>query len=591
MSPPLRICIVGAGPRGTGVLERLCALGRDRRPLVHVVDPFPAGPGRIWRRAQPDLLWMNSPLSTVDMFGGPAGQPSLWDWSRGDGAVALAGTALAGEASRLDGRRFASRPLAGAYYEWVFARAAAGPVTVRVHRDRAVDVRDHGREQAVWLAGSPEPLIVDVIILAQGHLGTRPTADERALTDHAGTHGLTYRPPGHADEVPVSELRPGQPVLLRGLGLTFIDQVTLLTQGRGGKFRRTVTDRLVYEPSGEEPMLYGGSRRGVPYHAKPASSLLAGPPPSARFYSREAVASLGGSLDFRQQLWPLVVKEILAGYYHELLLGHPDRATMGWQEFSRRLGCDATDELVAAAVPDPADRFDLAELADPMAGLRFGGRPALQAWMRDYVVTDIGRRSDTRHTAELGALAGLGSAVMTTLEMAGHLEPGSYRRDVERWFLPFASFLSSGPPARRLEELVALSEAGIVRFLGSALQVTTEEGAFVATGAVVPGAVRATGLIETRLAEPAMSTTTDPLLAALFSRGECREDELTGRLAVRRSDHRLVDSTDIAHPSRFAAGPGVADIPAPSAPDVPEFGFFAVNDALARAVLRNGEVS
>ena len=58
------IAIVGAGPRGTGLLERLAAsvtellpdLGSGALLDVHLIDPFPAGAGRIWRHAQSPLL-------------------------------------------------------------------------------------------------------------------------------------------------------------------------------------------------------------------------------------------------------------------------------------------------------------------------------------------------------------------------------------------------------------------------------------------------------------------------------------------------------------------------------------------------------
>ncbi|WP_033293088.1 FAD/NAD(P)-binding protein [Amycolatopsis jejuensis] len=557
----MRICIVGAGPRGTGVLQRLCALSSGLE--VHVVDPYPPGPGRIWRRAQPDLLWMNSPVGGVDMFGE---LPSLWEWVRGASLSALG--EFAGEASRITERRFASRPLAGVYYEQVFTEAAAG-ARVHVHRCRAVDVRDHGSAQAVWLEGSSSPLVVDAVILTQGHVGARPSPASLSLASYADSHGLTYRPPGHASEV--SSLQPGESVLLRGMGLTFIDQVTLLTQGRGGKFRRTSAGSLVYEPSGEEPVLYAGSRRGVPYHAKPTSSLIAGPPPLPRFFSRSAAGS-----DFRGQLWPLVVKEILGGYYHELFLGHPERTTMGWAEFSARFAsADDPASLIASAVPDPADRFNFS--AEPMAGLEFGSLSALAEWMRGYLQADLRQRSDSRHTAVLGALEGLSSAVMTTLELSGQIDPVSWIADVEQWFLPFASYLSSGPPQRRLAELIALSEAGIVRFLGPQLSVSTRDGCFVAASPAVPGTVGATALIEARLAEPTVETTTDPLVNALFHRGECIADAGTGRLAVR--DHRLVTKSGETHPRRFAAGPFVTAV------RTSEFGFYAVNDSLARAVL------
>ena len=59
-------------PRGTGVLERILAhesVNADPTPIdIHVVDPYPAGAGRIWRGSQAPLLWMNSTTADVTMF-------------------------------------------------------------------------------------------------------------------------------------------------------------------------------------------------------------------------------------------------------------------------------------------------------------------------------------------------------------------------------------------------------------------------------------------------------------------------------------------------------------------------------------------
>lgn len=52
-SSHLAVCVVGAGPRGLSVLERLCAAARQTlrgTPLrIHLVDPHPPGPGAVWR--------------------------------------------------------------------------------------------------------------------------------------------------------------------------------------------------------------------------------------------------------------------------------------------------------------------------------------------------------------------------------------------------------------------------------------------------------------------------------------------------------------------------------------------------------------
>ena len=70
---PVSVALVGAGPRGTSVLERLCASAPELLPpgahlTVHVIDPSPPGPGRVWRPTQsPDLL-MNTVASQVTLF-------------------------------------------------------------------------------------------------------------------------------------------------------------------------------------------------------------------------------------------------------------------------------------------------------------------------------------------------------------------------------------------------------------------------------------------------------------------------------------------------------------------------------------------
>src|ERR1051326_1952609 len=85
------VAIVGAGPRGLMVLERLCANATaDTRLDIHVVDPYPPGPGRVWRVDQPGDLLMNTVASqvtvftdeTVPMTGRPVPGPSRYEAAR-----------------------------------------------------------------------------------------------------------------------------------------------------------------------------------------------------------------------------------------------------------------------------------------------------------------------------------------------------------------------------------------------------------------------------------------------------------------------------------------------------------------------------
>ena len=61
--------------------------------------------------------------------------------------------------------------------------------------------------------------------------------------------------PANPADVDLSHLEPGEPVLLRGLGLNFFDYMALLSVGRGGEFV-TEDGTLSYRPSGREPRMF-----------------------------------------------------------------------------------------------------------------------------------------------------------------------------------------------------------------------------------------------------------------------------------------------------------------------------------------------
>lgn len=553
-----RVCIVGAGPRGTSVLERLGALAGSLDLEVHVVDPFPPGPGRIWRERQPSLLWMNSTVAGVAMFG--PGVPSLGEWS------GLPATA------------FATRPQAGAYFSWVFEQAASRVSRLVVHTDRVVDIVD-GRV----VLGSGGSFQVDAVILAQGHIDPLPSSAELEYLDHARRFGLTYVPSGYASDV--SAIPAGAPVIARGLGLTFVDYMVLLTEGRGGQFHRVPGGELVYEPSGREPVLYAGSRSGLPYHAKPGYRL-AEPAPLPKFLDRETVP--GAALDFGSDLWPLVVKEGAWGYYHELFLAHPERVRGQWADFVTGFekfdwGSAELDALIEEAVP--GDRFDIDALFEP---LRWHGGD-FHTFAERFLAEVLDVRNNRDRSPLIGAVNGIGSALGVVHELLAERRIAGASRviDIEQRFLPMTSFLTSGPPGRRAEELLALARAGFVRFLGPGLEITPRADGFVAV--TEAATVTARCLIEARLPPPSIGRADDPLVRALLARGECVEDTVgdwsSGQLGVRAGDHRLLRADGSAHPMTFAVGPCVAGFRAPISDGPAELDFFTQNDSVARAAL------
>ncbi|MER7835984.1 FAD/NAD(P)-binding protein [Streptomyces sp. NPDC096040] len=570
-----QLVIVGAGPRGTGLLERIAAnapeLYAGSGLDIHLVDPHPPGAGRIWRAAQSPLLWMNSHAEDVTMFTdetvrmtGPVREgPTLHEWAG------------------LAGRTFADRQIQGRYLRHVYDRAVADlpeGVTVHHHPRRALRVSGprEGRQQ-VWLEGRPRPLLADLVVLALGHLDAEPDPEQAALAAYAGTHGLVHLPPDFTADSDLSALRPGEPVLVRGFGLAFVDLMVLLTEGRGGRY-----DGDTYVPSGREPVLYVGSRRGVPYHSKIGYDWTGERPPLPRFFGPGEVEELlarPGGFDFRRDVWPLVTKELGFAHYHRLFTVHPERTAVAWPDFEEKYAAAEGDAearaLVAAAVPDQADRLDLAALDRPLDGVRYGSHEEFQKGLRDYIEGDLSRRHDPSYSPDLAVFLGLLSVYGQLVRLG----------DIGSWWHGFFSCLASGPPGPRLRQLLALSRAGVVRFLGAGMTVEARDGVFRASADTVPGSfVEARALVEARLPEPTVGRARDTLLRELQTDGAAETPD--GLLRVDPVDGRILDEDGRPHPRRFALGP-FTDGRTPGAFTRPRTGgpAFRQNDATARAAL------
>jgi hypothetical protein len=254
---------------------------------------------------------------------------------------------------------------------------------------------------------------------------------------------------------------------------------------------------------------------------------------------------------------------------------------MPWAEFAERFAAGADPQ--AEAVPDPADRFDLAVLDRPLAGARFDSGEQLQEWVRGYVRADLARAADPAHSADQAVFTALllCHGTIAGLVRAGRLTPRSAREDVSGWWMNLFSHLASGPPSPRLAELLALSEAGVVRFTGADTVVTLEGDRWVARSASTDEVTTATALVEARVPAVDVLRTTDPLLRALQDRGVAAEQPGTGRLHV-DAGYRLVsprgDSATRVHAVGFwTSGAQVAAFARPrtNAP------FFHQDDALA----------
>ncbi|MER7493642.1 FAD/NAD(P)-binding protein [Streptomyces pharetrae] len=631
----IEICIIGAGPRGLSVLERLCANERARSAhravTVHVVDPSAPGAGRVWRPDQSRHLLMNTVASQITVYTddsvrteGPVEPgPSLYEWARsltgGEGAEDDADTLA--EARGLGPNTYPTRAFYGRYLHAQFQRVvdrAPAHMTIRTHRSRAVAMADThgvpGGPQGVRLENGTRLNDLDAIVMAQGHVPARLTPKEAKTASLARIHHLTYLTPANPADLDLSTVEPGQTVLLRGLGLNFFDHMALFTVGRGGAFVRDDGGRLHYVRSGEEPRLYASSRRGIPYHARGENEKGAYGRHLPRLLTPEVIEGLrarsarGEGVGFTADLWPLISREVEGVYYGTLLTAagrgaERDEFTERFLSLAREADRDA---LLDAYGIEPGERWDWERLSRPYGDRVFTGRDDFRAWLLGYLERDVAQARAGNVNgplkAALDVLRDLRNEIRLVVDHGG-LDGASHRDDLEGWYTPLNAFLSIGPPASRIEEMIALIEAGVLELTGPGTEiridtVSGDRATFVAQSRDVPGPpVRSYVLIEARLPEPDLRRTDDPLLRHLLDTEQCTTYRIrstdgsgyeSGGLAVTERPYRLLDARGRAHPRRYAYG-----VPTESVHWVTAAGIrpgvdsvtLGDSDAIARAIL------
>lgn len=588
---PAAVCVVGVGPRGLSVLERLCANVRHLAPdtplTVHVVDPYPPGPGRVWRTEQSPYLLMNTVASQVTMFtddsvemdGPVVPGPSLYEWARAVAATGAASghpEAVLAEARRTGPNTYPSRAFYGHYLTWAFQRVCetAPPlVQVRVHRSEAVSYDATGTDGRARITLADRTVLsADVVVLAQGHVPGDLTAEEQALSTFAELHALRYIPPQNPGDADLSGIRPGEPVFLRGLGLCFFDYLSLLTEGRGGRFV-PADGRLRYLPSGEEPQLYAGSRRGVPHHARGENQKGAYGRHEPLVLTPQVIADLRlrPGLDFRQDVWPLIAKELETVYYATLIHTNANEAEV--RRFRDAylklpLGDPAEQELLDEFGVDGASRWDWNRVLRPYGDRVFADADGWRNWLLVHLHRDLREAAlgnvDSALKAALDVLRDLRNEIRMVVDHGG-LSGASYRDDLQRWYSPLNAFLSIGPPASRVAEMVALIEAGVLALVGPQPRIErdpTGQGFHVSSTVVSAAPVTVTTVIEARLQEPSLHRTADPLLRHLLATGQATRyripdpagDYETDGLAVTPRPYHLIDATGRPHPRCLAFG-------------------------------------
>lgn len=508
--PVRTVAVIGAGPRGTAIVERLVAASTMEEwqgPLtVHLVDPQVGRGGAVWRHDQPEVLLMNTTTCQTTLYPDESCHPLLPVPHSESLADHLAGEGLGPS-------DFASRAAHGRYLAHVLetALADADPERLRIvlHAAEAVDVTGPADGPQRVRLSDGRVLRADAVALALGHLPTALGPRSQQLADAAERHGLVHLGPANPLEVDYASLLGREAVAVQGMGLNFYDAIGMLTSAAGGRFEEApgTVAGLRYVPGGAEPLLVIGSRSGMVYRPKPDLPQEQLSPYPLQVLTSERVLELAvrsAGVDHEGEVMPLMLAELrraLRGAGHAELAS--DEALIRLLFPFGRRGGDSADAhrrtrevlataLAAATEPDPA-------------------------WVLVHRVL-IALRMQVNRLIDLGAY---------TTE--------SVRRDIDGHLRNAFASWASGPPVLRARQVLALEAAGLVRFTGPRMHLDIDEGAgrFAVRGGD-GSVILCDGVLEAHLPPVDLPAYRSALLGAWRERGEAQKDHWASRGSRRR---------------------------------------------------------
>lgn len=446
----MKIAIIGGGPWGMAVLERLIINGNTQSHTdlsIDVYDPRDPGPG-VHDTDLVDYLWLNTHYLQIDALSASTfGERPL------TGAKSFRQWLISAEAYDPDVIYY-RRSLYGRYMKFVYGvlrSNAASNITV-THIKAVVDkIRFDPESGLECLESGSTQNFYDHAIICTGH-------------------GLQNLTPGNSGGESLSYC--GKRIGLAGMGLDAIDTLLSFTTGLGGEFYPSSDGSLSYHKSGKEPELYLFSRHGLPFHCRPDVSLdgLYGYVP--RYCTEAALRDIQtnrGRVDFESDVLPLLIDE-MRGIYHY---------------HSRRISAESmtggTDPAPAReeSVSDPALLFRSRTLRQYCCSSEYVDE------IRNHIEFDVHEscigEKNSAYKASLEVFRIFRSFIRDSVEF-GMLTPESEARFFD-YYAPRFNQICVGPPAIRGRQFLALLRAGVVRLdLGPAPVLTgSDSTGYVAT--------------------------------------------------------------------------------------------------------------
>jgi len=452
-----KVAIIGVGPKGMYAFERLLAqLQHTHLPIeIHLINRSSYfGAGDIYNPEQPNYLIMNYHSNNIQMWSAESPYSSV------EGQVCFTDWLKKTYVDSAFPKDYAPRAVVGEYLHEGFTllkNSAAANVKIVCHQLKVEAIKVTANGYCIYGEKDQQPIVLaQQLLLATGHPRPQKTAqrthyhnfvkdqNERSFTDFV--YPVTQQ---------LAEIQAEATVLIKGLGLTFIDSVLCLTEGRGGRFVETDNGTFIYEASGAEPrFIFPFSRSGLPMIPRSPEEHQA--KPTLHYFTTEVMVTLKKQetkIDFTTQLLPLIEQDMVVAYYDRLFQQHGKKLTIDddFQKVEAQIKAFLSEQNIQ-------EKFSLQTLLDPYPPI---GND--QAFFLKYLDEVIEAAQSQRPLAVAAGVWRVASAGFNELYSFGGFTPLSHQAFLEGYAGHF-NRIAYGPPLRNLLKIKAVAKAGLLDF-------------------------------------------------------------------------------------------------------------------------------
>lgn len=447
----LTIAIVGLGARGVSVLERFVSksLAGIFNEILNIIifDPSSLGWG-CHKPNQSRRLLVNTVASQMSIFYDESfGEKKFYN---GPGFYDF----LKIKGYQPEKNKYYPRALLGEYLGYGFKSIIDfcknnENIKINVVHEKILTINKKGKKFV--LQGQKSSCETDAVFITTGH-------------PHNKKNNFIF--PCYPLNNAIKDINNLHKIAIKGLGLSFIDLITLLTSGKGGSFDKQ-SGKLVYFPSGNEPEIFAFSRSNLPLMARAITQKEVREQYSAKFFSIENIVKIrkNKKIDFCDDLIPLILKELEYVYSYTYIASvNLEKSFVFRNEY---LFSSSPKSIISKYIPEK-HRFNFEELINPIHDIK--NQDDYNSKLIDYLETDISEARlgniDSPIKAACDILRDLRDNLRYCVDFGGLTEK-SYQYFIN-WFLPVNNRICVGPPLIRNEELLALIHAGIVNILYNA---------------------------------------------------------------------------------------------------------------------------